>query len=87
LNEQTEVDLKITGGTVVTASGPRRAGIAADAGRIVAVAEDHLLPPSRETYDASGKHVIPGLVDTEAHPGCYVPLKDDIATGQPSPRG
>ncbi|MGI9557886.1 MAG: dihydroorotase [Solirubrobacterales bacterium] len=80
MNQGNEVDLTITGGTVVTASGPRRAGIAVDGGRIVAVAEDGLLPPSRDNYDASGNHVIPGLVDTEAHPGCYVPLKDDIAT-------
>ena len=68
MSNSNEVDLKITGGTVVTASGQRRVGIAVDGGRVVAVAEDHLLPPSRDTYDAAGKHVIPGLVDTEAHP-------------------
>jgi dihydropyrimidinase/dihydroorotase len=75
-----EVDLKITGGTIVTSSGRRRAGIAIDQGKIVAVAEDELLPPARQTHDATGLHVIPGLVDTEAHPGCYVPLKDDLAS-------
>ncbi len=80
MSEPREVDLVINGGTVVTASGPRRAGVAVDGGRIVAVAEDEHLPPSRDTYDATGMHVIPGLVDTEAHPGCYSPLKDDLAT-------
>ncbi len=75
-----EVDLTITGGTVVTPSGPRRVGIAIDAGRIVAVAPDDLLPPARANHDASGLHVLPGLVDTEAHPGCYVPLADDLAS-------
>ncbi len=41
-----EVDLTITGGTVVTPSGQRRAGIAIDDGRIVAVAADEHLPPA-----------------------------------------
>ncbi|ADB52758.1 dihydroorotase [Conexibacter woesei] len=72
------VDLVITGGTVVSPSGPRRAGIAIDGGRIVAIADDSLLPPARTTHDATGLHVIPGLVDTEAHPGCYVPLRQDL---------
>lgn len=75
-----EVDLNIVGGTVVTPTGSRRAGVSIDGGRIVAVAEDRLLPPARESYDASGLHIIPGLVDSEAHPGCYSPLVDDLAT-------
>jgi len=75
-----EVDLVITGGTVVTPSGARRAGVAVDGGRIVAVAADEHLPPARDSFDAGGKHVLPGLVDSEAHPGCYSPLKDDLAT-------
>jgi len=73
-----EVDLVITGGTVVTPGGPRRAGVAVQDGRIVAIAADHLLPPARRTHDATGLHIIPGLVDSEAHPGCYSPLKDDL---------
>ena len=80
MTEPRQVDLAITGGTVVTPSGPRRAGIAVDDGRIVAIADDALLPPARRTHDASGLHAIPGLVDTEAHPGCYVPLRDDLAS-------
>jgi dihydropyrimidinase/dihydroorotase len=74
-----EVDLVISGGTVVTPGGCRRAGIAVKEGRIVAVTEDEFLPSARETYDATGLHLIPGLVDSEAHPGCYSPLKDDLA--------
>ncbi|MDQ5895675.1 MAG: hypothetical protein QG596_1936, partial [Actinomycetota bacterium] len=49
-------------------------------GKIVAVTQDEFLPPAKRTVDATGLHVIPGLVDTEAHPGCYSPLKDDLAT-------
>ncbi|HST38181.1 MAG TPA: amidohydrolase family protein [Conexibacter sp.] len=75
-----EVDLKIVGGTVVTPTGTRRAGIAIDGGKIVAIGDETLLSPARATHDATGLHVIPGLVDTEAHPGCYVPLQDDVAT-------
>lgn len=80
MSEPREVDLVISGGMLVTPSGPRRAGVAVDGGRIVAIAEDHLLPPARTTHDASGRHIIPGLVDSEAHPGCYSPLKDDLAS-------
>jgi dihydropyrimidinase/dihydroorotase len=75
-----EVDLVITGGTVVTPSGPRRVGIAVDGGRIAAIAEEHLLPSARSSYDAAGRTIIPGLVDSEAHPGCYSPLVDDLAS-------
>ncbi|MCD6727767.1 MAG: amidohydrolase family protein [Solirubrobacteraceae bacterium] len=80
MSDAREVDLAITGGTVVSPGGPRRAGIAVEGGRIVAIADDHLLPPARSTYDATGRTIIPGLVDTEAHPGCYSPLKDDLAS-------
>lgn len=80
MGEQAEVDLTITGGTVVAPSGRRRIGIAVDAGRIVALGDDGRLPPARETFDATGLHLIPGLVDSEAHPGCYSPLADDLAT-------
>ncbi len=75
-----EVDLKITGGTVVSPSGPRRTGIAINEGRVVAVGDDATLPPARETFDATGLHLLPGLVDTEAHPGCYSPLRDDLGS-------
>ncbi|MCC6829747.1 MAG: amidohydrolase family protein [Thermoleophilia bacterium] len=75
-----EVDLAIIGGTVVSPSGARRAGIAVDGGRIVAIAADELLPPARRTVDAAGMLLLPGLVDSEAHPGCYSPLRDDLGT-------
>ena len=80
MSNNREVDLTITGGTIVTPSGQRRAGIAIDGGRIVAVAADEHLPPAKANHDATGLHILPGLVDSEAHPGCYVPLADDLAT-------
>ncbi|MBN8869051.1 MAG: amidohydrolase family protein [Solirubrobacterales bacterium] len=80
MSEPREVDLVIKGGTVVSPSGTRKVGIAVDDGKIVAVTQDEFLPPAKKTVDASGLHVIPGLVDTEAHPGCYSPLKDDLGS-------
>ena len=41
--------------------------------------EDHM-PDAKETIDASGLHVLPGIVDSEAHPGCYVPFRYDMTT-------
>jgi len=38
------------------------------------------MPEARKTIDVGGKHVLPGLVDSEAHPGCYVPFEKDIKT-------
>jgi dihydropyrimidinase len=75
-----EVDLVVTGGTLVTPGGSRRAGLAIDDGKVVAVAADELLPTAKSSFDAGGKVIIPGLVDSEAHPGCYSPLKDDLAS-------
>lgn len=61
------VDLVITGGTVVLPDSPRRAGLAVNDGRIVAVAADHELPEARERIDATGLHVLPGVIDTHTH--------------------
>ena len=38
------------------------------------------MPPAKEDIDASGLHVLPGVVDSEAHPGCYVPFRYDMTT-------
>jgi dihydropyrimidinase/allantoinase len=61
------VDLKITGGTVVLPSGSRRTGVAADAGRIVAIGPEEALPTARAVVDATGLVVLPGVIDTHTH--------------------
>lgn len=68
------VDLIIKGGTIVTMDGSRRViengGIAVKGGRIVAVARTAEIDRSyaaREVINASGKVVIPGLINGHTH--------------------
>jgi 5-methylthioadenosine/S-adenosylhomocysteine deaminase len=68
------VDLIIRGGTVVTMDGSRRVidngGVAVKDGRVVAVgtsAEIDLSYSSRQVIDATGKVVIPGLINGHTH--------------------
>jgi dihydropyrimidinase len=73
-----EVDLKLVNGRVVTGDGVFDAGVAIRDGVIVAVATDELLPPARRVIDVQRNHILPGIVDSEAHPGCYVPFEYDL---------
>jgi len=68
------VDLIIRGGTVVTMDGSRRVidngGVAIKGGRVVAVgtsAEMDLNYSSRQVIEATGKVVIPGLINGHTH--------------------
>ena len=75
-----EVDLNIVNGKVVTPAGVRPGGIAIEDGRIVGVMDERLLPPARDVIDAGGRHIMPGVVDPEAHPGHADPLDLDVKT-------
>jgi len=68
------VDLVLKNGRIVSGSGVKQAGVAIDRGVIVAIGQDELLPPARRVIDVRGNHILPGIVDSEAHPGCYVPF-------------
>ena len=48
------VDLVIRGAQLVSGSAIIDAAVAVDGERIVAVGEERLMPPARETLDASG---------------------------------
>src|SRR5665647_3195438 len=61
------VDVIVRGGKVVHASGVAEADVAIRDGRIVAIASEDLLPPASEYLDASGKYVLPGVVDVHNH--------------------
>ena len=62
-------DLLVLGGTVVTASGSRRADVAIESGRIERVEPglDGLAANAREVVDATGLLVLPGAVDVHTH--------------------
>ena len=67
-------DLMITGGTIITMDGERRiienGAIAVDDGKIYAVGTRDVTTKAmkcRQTIDATGKVIIPGLVNTHTH--------------------
>ncbi|CAN5136934.1 hypothetical protein BH11ACT6_BH11ACT6_44990 [soil metagenome] len=75
-----EVDLLISGGTVVTPAGRRRASVSVRAGSVVSVGQER--PLARETIDATDFLVLLGGVDTHVHlmdPGS--PEREDFPTG------
>jgi dihydropyrimidinase len=67
--ERSGPDLLVRGGTVVTASGSRRADVAVRGGRIEAIESDlgSLVGSARDVVDASGLLVMPGVVDVHTH--------------------
>jgi len=73
-------DLLIVNGRITTPGGTYLAAIAVKDGRIAALTTDPAGISARETIDATGLHILPGLVDSEAHPGCYNPFRQDLAT-------
>jgi dihydropyrimidinase len=69
LIESSGPDLLIVGGTVVTATGSRRADVAVRAGSIEAVESDlsRLAPGAREVVEADELLVLPGCIDVHTH--------------------
>lgn len=75
-------DLVIENGTIVTEDLTFEASIAVRDGRIVAIGAAADMPPAAETLDASGLHVLPGVIDVHVHfrePG--MEEKEDWETG------
>ena len=72
-------DLVIRGGTVVTASGSRRADVAVDGGIIRAIEPDLSGPAATaaRVIDASGLLVLPGAVDVHTHTRVAVDERPD----------
>lgn len=74
-------DLILRGGTLVNHDGVGRADIAIRQGRIAAIG-DLAAASAGETIDASGLHILPGVVDSQVHmrePGNE--HKEDLETG------
>src|SRR3954471_22557313 len=75
-------DLVIRSGLVVSPDSVIEASVAIKDGRIIAVGDDAIMPPAKETLDARGMHVLPGAIDVHVHfrdPG--YPHKEDFASG------
>jgi dihydropyrimidinase len=62
-------DLVVRGGTVVTATGSRRADVAIQGGRIAAIEPDLQGPAETadDVVDATGLLVLPGVIDAHTH--------------------
>lgn len=60
-------ELLVRGGTVVDATGERRADVLVAGGRVVAVEAGIEAPAGARVLDAGGCVVVPGLVDLHAH--------------------
>jgi dihydroorotase len=77
----TTFDIIVRGGTVVNHNGEGRADVGATGGRITAIGD--LSRASAGTLvDATGLHVLPGVIDTQVHfrePGN--PQKEDLESG------
>ena len=78
-----KVDLIVKNGTVVTSTSEAKLDVAIDGGKFVAIAAPGTLGlEAKETYDATGKYVIPGVIDGHVHfrePGFE--YKEDWRTG------
>lgn len=77
----TTFDLIVRGGTIVNHAGEGAGDIGVTGGRIVAIG-DLSKASAGETFDASGLHVLPGVIDTQVHfrePGNE--HKEDLETG------
>jgi dihydropyrimidinase len=62
-------DLLITGGTLVDAGRQYRGDVAIADGRIIAISAPGTEIEAARTIDASGRHVLPGLIDAHVHFG------------------
>jgi len=76
------VDLVIKNGKAVMPDGLYEVGLAIDEGKIVCIGKASKLPKADHTIDASGKIVLPGIIDAHVHlrePG--TPQREDFETG------
>jgi dihydroorotase len=63
----TAYDLIIRGGTIVAAEGQVAADVAIRDGSIAAVVAPATALEAQRTIDATGKHLLPGIIDVHAH--------------------
>src|SRR5260370_31520823 len=77
-----KADLVVQNGSIVTPEARLQGGVAVAGGKIVAIGANDTLPEGKQTIDATGLHILPGLIDAHVHfrdPG--VTHKEDFSTG------
>src|SRR5437899_8347639 len=82
MTNPTIADLVISGATVVTDAAAFKASVAISNGSLLAIGDASAMPAARETFDATGLHLLPGAIDVHVHfrePG-YT-HKEDWQTG------
>lgn len=72
-------DLIIHGGEIVTPDRIVKADIAIDDGKIVKIGDRKDMPAAKREIDATGKHVMPGVIDPHAHLG-YMDTLEHVGT-------
>ncbi len=75
-------ELLVQGGTVLTPNGPEHIDVACADGRIIALGDLHGSWSAETTLDATGLHVLPGVIDSQVHfrePG--LTHKEDLESG------
>src|SRR4030066_411617 len=80
------MDLKITGGRIITSEGSYKADIGIKKGKITAIAQT-LPGDAGMTIDAHGKMIFPGAIDVHVHlqlPFCGTVSADDFENGTKS---
>lgn len=77
------VDTVIVGGQIVTSSQVYETSIAIAGEKIAAIGPESYLPPADTYIDASGKFVLPGLIDSHVHLDGH----DDYALGSRAAAG
>jgi len=77
-------DTIVRGGNVVTPTGTSKTDVGIVGEKIAAIAPDLAATPNTKVIDASGHHVIPGVLDVHVHlelPFCGTVSADDYRTG------
>lgn len=75
------LDLNVVGGRlVIPGTGRVRAAVGIRDGTIAAILRDDLLPPARQTVDATGRFVLPGIIDPHIHLGVRAAFEDEAAS-------
>jgi dihydroorotase len=77
-----QYDLIIKNGLIVTPEATIEAAVLVKDGEIAGIVAGNALPSARLVYDATGKHVLPGIIDGHVHfrdPG--LTYKEDFGTG------